>query len=152
LLADRFKLSLPRDKKELPVYALSKTGTGPKLTRSAAYPNQLPGLFFQDLGKLKVSNGSLQDLVNLLQFDVLDRPVLDRTGITGRYDFTLNWTPDDTQFRSWGAAIPHPTGGTNAPPPLSAAIQGQLGLKLDATMASVEIIVIDHVEKPVDDN
>ena len=152
LLADRFKLSLHRDKKELPVYALSKTGTGPKLTRSAAYPNQLPGLFFQDLGKLKVSNGSLQDLVNLLQFDVLDRPVLDRTGITGRYDFTLNWTPDDTQFRSWGAAIPHPTGGTNAPPPLSAAIQGQLGLKLDATMASVEIIVIDHVEKPVDDN
>ena len=152
LLADRFKLSLHRDKKELPVYALSKTGTVPKLTRSAADPNQMPGMFFQDLGKLKVSNGTLQDFANLMQFDVLDRPVLNRTGIAGRYDFTLNWTPDDSQFRSWGATIPHPTGSISQPPPLTAAIQGQLGLKLDSTMASVEIIVIDHVEKPVEAN
>jgi uncharacterized protein (TIGR03435 family) len=151
LLAQRFKLSLHRDKKELSVYALSKTGSVPKLTRSAGDPNQMQGLFFQDLGKLKVSNETLQDFANLMQFEVLDRPVIDRTGLTGRYDFTLDWTPDESQFRTMGAVIPHPT-GTNAPPPLSAAIQGQLGLKLDYTMASVDIIVIDHVEKPGNDN
>ena len=152
LLAQRFKLSLHRDKKELSVYALSKTGTIPKLTLSAGDPNQMPGLFFQDLGKLKVSNGTLQDFANLMQFEVLDRPVIDRTGLTGRYDFTLDWTPDESQFRAMGAVIPHPTGRINQPPPLFAAIRGQIGLKLDSTMASVDIIVIDHVEKPVGDN
>jgi uncharacterized protein (TIGR03435 family) len=51
-----------------------------------------------------------------------------------------------------GAVITHPNGSINQPPPLTAAIQGQLGLKLDSTMASVEVIVIDHVEKPVEVN
>jgi uncharacterized protein (TIGR03435 family) len=83
-----------------------------------------------------------------MQSSVLDRPVVDRTGIAGRYDFALNWTPDDSQFRSWGATIPHPTGGTNAPPPLSTALQEQIGLKLDAARAPFATLVIDHVEKP----
>jgi uncharacterized protein (TIGR03435 family) len=151
LLAQRFKLGLHRDKKELPVYALSKTGSDPKLTRSTADPNQLPDLFFQVLGKLKVSNGTMRDFVSVMQSGVLDRPVLNRTGIAGKYDFTLNWTPDDSQFPGLGVTIPHPTGAT-APPPLSAAIQAQLGLKLDSTMASVQVFVIDHVEKPVEVN
>jgi uncharacterized protein (TIGR03435 family) len=152
LLAQRFKLSLHRDKKELPVYELSKAGAVAKLTRSAEDPKQMQGLFFQDLGKLKVSNETLQDFANLMQFEVLDRPVIDRTGLTGRYDFTLDWTPDESQFRAMGAVITHPNGSINQPPPLTAAIQGQLGLKLDSTMASVEVIVIDHVEKPVEVN
>jgi len=149
-LAERFKLSLHRDKKELLVYELSTARTGPKLTRNVANSNQSPVMYFQDLGKLKVSNGSMQDFVDVMQHYVLDRPVLDRTGIAGKYDFTLNWTPDDSQFLGLGVTIPHPTGSTNAPPPLSAAIQEQLGLKFDSTMASVEILVIDHVEKPID--
>jgi uncharacterized protein (TIGR03435 family) len=148
LLAQRFKLSFHRDKKELQVYALSKAGSGPKVAKSAADPNQLPSLILQDLGKLKVSNGTMQDFVNVMQFGVLDRPVLDRTGIEGRYDFTLNWTPDDSQFPGLGVTIPHPTGSKNEPPPLSAAIQEQIGLKLDPTRASVEALIIDHVEKP----
>ncbi|MGO9776790.1 MAG: M56 family metallopeptidase [Terracidiphilus sp.] len=152
LLAQRFKLSLHRDKKELSVYALSKGGGSSKLVRSQDTLNQEPELYFQDLGKLKVSHGSMQEFVSVMQSSVLDRPVIDRTGLTGRYDFTLDWTPDESQFRAMGAVIPHPTGRINQPPPLSAAIQGQLGLKLDSTMASVEMIVIDHVEKPVEVN
>jgi uncharacterized protein (TIGR03435 family) len=151
LLAKRFKLSLHHDKKELQVFALSKTQAGPKLAKSSADPNQLPEMSFQDLGKLNVRSGSMQDFITVMQSIVLDRPVIDRTGLTGRYKFTLDWTPDDSQFRSWGATIPHPAGAT-APPPLSAAIQGQLGLKLDSTMASVQVFVIDHVEKPVEAN
>jgi uncharacterized protein (TIGR03435 family) len=147
LLAERFKLSLHRDKKELLVYVLSKAGGGPKLVRSAADPSQLPRLASPDPGKLKVSNGTMQDLANLMRFGVLGRPVLDQTGIEGRYDITLNWTPDDSQYPGLGVTIPHPTGSINEPP-LSAAIQEQLGLKLDATRAPVETLVIDHVEKP----
>ena len=148
LLAERFKLSLHRDRKELSVYALSKAGGGPKLAKSAADPNQLPRLIFQDLGKLKVSNGTMQDFANSMQFGVLDRPVLDRTGIEGRYDFTLNWTPDNSQFPGLGATIRHSTDGFHAPPPLSVAIQEQIGLKLDVVRAPVEAFIIDHVEKP----
>jgi uncharacterized protein (TIGR03435 family) len=148
LLAERFKLSLHPDKKELLVYVLNKAGNGAKLTKSAADPNQLPQLNFQDLGKLKVSNGTMQEFVNVMQFGVLDRPVLDRTGITGRWDFTLTWTPDGSQFRGMGARIPPPTDAANAPPNLYAAIQEQVGLKLDATKAVTDVMVVDHVEKP----
>jgi uncharacterized protein (TIGR03435 family) len=148
LLAERFKLSLHGDKKELLVYALNKAGSGAKLTKSAADPNQLPKLVFQDLGKLKVSNGTVQEFANVMQFGVLDRPVVDQTGITGRWDFTLNWTPDDSQFRGMGARIPKPSAAAKAPPNLYAAIEEQIGLKLDATKAITEVMVIDHVEKP----
>jgi uncharacterized protein (TIGR03435 family) len=82
---------------------------------------------------------------------VLDRPVVDRTAIEGRYDFALNWTPDDSQFPGSGVTIPHLT-GTTAPPPLSTAIQEQIGLKLEATRAPIEALVIDHVEKPQERN
>jgi uncharacterized protein (TIGR03435 family) len=94
----------------------------------------------------------MQDLVNVMQFGVLDRPVLDQTGIEGRYDFMLNWTPDDSQYPDLGRKIPHPTAGGHAPPPLSAAIQEQIGLKLDLIRAPVEAFVIDHVEKPQENN
>jgi uncharacterized protein (TIGR03435 family) len=151
-LLARFNLRVHGDKKELSVYSLSKSGSGVKIVQSAGGPNQPPALYFQELGKLKVNNGSMQDFVFVLGSIVLDRPVVDRTGIAGRYDFTLNWTPDNTQFRSWGAIIPHPTGSTNAPPPLVTALQEQIGLKLEAIRAPIETLVIDHVEKPVVSN
>ena len=151
-LLGRFRLRVHRDKKELPVYALSKAGSSAKIVRSAEGANQATDLHFQDLGKLKVNNGSMQDFVSILQSSVLDRPVVDRTGIAGRYDFTLNWTPDDSQFRSSGATIPHTTGDINAPPPLSIALQEQMGLKLEAIRAPIETLVIDQVEKPLVSN
>jgi uncharacterized protein (TIGR03435 family) len=148
LLAERFKLSFHRDKKELSVYVLSVSKTGQKLTKSEGDPNGLPGLWFQGLGKLNVSNATMEDFAGLMQSSVLDRPVLDQTGLTGRWNFILNWTPDDSQFASFGMKIPPPTGGASEPPALYTAIQEQLGLKLEATKAAADVLVVDHVEKP----
>jgi uncharacterized protein (TIGR03435 family) len=150
LLAERFKLSFHRDKKELSVYVLSVSKTGQKLTKSEGDPKGLPGLWFQGLGKLNVRNATMEDFAGLMQSAVLDRPVLDQTGLSGRWDFLLNWTPDDSQFASFGMKIPPPTGGANEPPALYTAIQEQIGLKLDATRAPAEVFVVDHVEKPSD--
>ena len=149
LLVERYMLTFHRDKKELSVYVLSVAKTGPKLSKSDGDPNGLPGLFFRGgLGDLHVTNANMADFSSLMQESVLDRPVLDQTGLAGRFDFTLKWTPDDSQFAGMGAKIPPPTDSANAPPNLYTAIQEQIGLKLDATKAPAEVLVIDHVEKP----
>ncbi len=148
LLADRYKLTLHRDKKELSVYVLGVAKSGPKLTKSEGDPNGLPGLFFQGLGILNVRNATMANFTGLMQEAVLDRPVVDQTGLKGRFDFTLKWTPDDSQFGGMAAKLPPPTDTANVQPPLYTAIQEQMGLKLDATRAPAEVLVIDHVEKP----
>jgi len=148
LVTERSKLTFHRDKRELSVYVLSAAKTGPKLTRSEGDPNGLPGLFFRALGDLNVRNANMADFTSLLQNAVLDRPVVDQTRLAGRWDFLLKWTPDDSQFGGLAAKIPPPTDGSTAPPALYTAIQEQIGLKLDATKAPAEVLVIDHVEKP----
>jgi uncharacterized protein (TIGR03435 family) len=88
------------------------------------------------------------DFAGLLQAAVLDRPVVDQTGLQGRFDFPLKWTPDESQFADMGMKIPPPKDNADAPPGLFTAIQEQIGLKLESTKAPVEVLVIDHVEKP----
>jgi len=150
LVTERFKLTFRQEKRELPVYVLSVAKAGPKLTKSEGDPNGLPGLFFRGkLGDLGVRNANMGDFTGLMQEAVLDRPVLDQTGITGRYDFTLVWTPDDSQFAGMGVKIPPPAAEDGkAPPNLYTAIQEQIGLKLEATKAPADVMVVDHVEKP----
>jgi uncharacterized protein (TIGR03435 family) len=148
LMAERFKLAFHRERKELPVYALSVGATGPKLTKSGGDPIGPPGLEFGGLGTLHVTNSSMASFTQAMQAVVLDKPVVDQTGLEGRFDFDLNWAPDDSQFAGIDAKIPSPTDGANAPPPLAKAIEEQLGLKLDTVSASMEVLVIDHVEKP----
>lgn len=149
LLTERFKLAFHREKKELSVYAITMGKNGPKLTKSASDPNGLPGLGFRGLGDLAARNANMSDFASLLQSAVLDRPVVDQTALSGRFDFTLKWTPDEFQFRSFGAGLPRPPAdAADAPPDLMTAIQQQLGLKLEGAKAPVEILVIDHVEKP----
>ncbi len=148
LLAERFKLAFHRDKKELSVYALTVGKGGPKLTKSAADPNSLPGLGFRGMGDLISRNASMADFAGLLQGAVLDRPVLDQTGLAGRFDFGMKWTPDQFQFVGMGAKVPPPSAAADAPPDLFRAIQEQLGLKLEPTKAQAEVLIIDHVEKP----
>jgi uncharacterized protein (TIGR03435 family) len=149
MLAERFQLTFHHDKKELSVYVLSVAKDGPKLTKSEGDPNGLPGLGFQGLGKLVVRNANMGDFTSMiLQAVVLDRPVLDQTGLAGRFDFTLNWTPDDSQFGGRAANLPPPTDTTNPPPALYTAIQEQIGLKLEATKAPADVMVVDKVEKP----
>lgn len=147
LLADRFQLAFHRDKKELPAYALVVAKTGPKLTKSEGDPNGLPGLFFRGLGVLPARNANMADFAGLMQSAVLDRPVVDQTGLSGRFDFELKWTPDETQFGALGMR-PAPSENPDAPPGLFTAIQQQLGLKLDSVKIPVEVFVIDRVEKP----
>jgi uncharacterized protein (TIGR03435 family) len=149
LLADRFMLTFHRDKQELPVYAITTAKTGSKLTRSEGDPNGLPGMFFRGLGVLPAVNASIADLAGVLQTAVLDRPVVDQTGIAGRYDFTLTWTPDESQFAGLGIRVPPPAANAvNAPPGLFTAIQEQLGLRLESTKAPVDVLVVDRAEKP----
>jgi uncharacterized protein (TIGR03435 family) len=149
LLADRFKLAFHRDKKELSVYAITVGKSGPKLTKSES-TSSLPGLFFRGLGNLPAINATMADFAGVMQGAVLDRPVVDQTGITGRWDFTLLWTPDEFQFGGLGVRPPPPTDKAAAPPDLFAAFQEQLGLKLESTKAPAEVFVIDKVAKPTE--
>jgi len=148
LLADRFQLKFHHEKRELAVYALEVAKSGSKLTKSQGDPNGLPGMFFRGLGILPANNATMQDFAGLLQSAVLDRPVVDQTGLTGRWDFTLNWTPDDSQFVGMGIKVPPPSDKPDAPPGLFTAVQEQLGLKLDSIKAPVDVLVVDRVEKP----
>lgn len=148
LLADRFQLKFHHDKRDLSVYELTVTEKGSKLTKSQGDPNGLPGMFFRGLGVLPAVNATMQDFAGLLQSAVLDRPVVDHTGLSGRWDFTLNWTPDESQFVGLGIKVPPPSDKPDAPPGLFTAIQEQLGLKLNSTKAPVDVLVIDKVEKP----
>jgi uncharacterized protein (TIGR03435 family) len=147
LLEDRFKLTTHRETRELPAYSLVVAPGGPKMTKNDSNPNGLPGLLFRGLGVLPATNATMGDFAGVMQLAVLDRPVIDRTGLQGRFDFTLTWTPDETQFASFGVRIPTST-DPNAPPVLFTAIQEQLGLKFDSVRAPVEVLVIDRVEKP----
>jgi uncharacterized protein (TIGR03435 family) len=78
----------------------------------------------------------------------MDKPVVDRTGLTDRYDFNLNWTPDEGQFAALGGYRAPAQEDPNAPPSLYTALQEQIGLKLESTKANVDTFVIDHIEKP----
>jgi uncharacterized protein (TIGR03435 family) len=148
LLADRFSLAFHREKRELSVYALVVGATGPRLTKSEGDPNGLPSLLFRGLGTLPGRNATMGDLASVMQAAVLDRPVVDQTGLSGRFDFTLTWTPDETQFASMGIRVPPPAGDPSAAPGLFTAIQEQLGLKFESTRAPVDVLVVDRVDRP----
>jgi uncharacterized protein (TIGR03435 family) len=147
-LADRFKLTFHRDQKELAVYAITVAKGGSKLTESIRKPNDPSGFTYRKLGQLTVTNDSIKDFCDGMQGSALDKPVVDHTGLTARYDFTLDWTPDESQFIQMGGYHPPATEDPNAPPALNDAMQQQLGLKIEPTRALADVIVIDHVDKP----
>lgn len=95
----------------------------------------------------------MKEFATWMQSGVMDKPVVDHTGLTGKYDFTLKWTPDDSQFQQFRGTNPNqtpPAAGENAdaPPSLYTAVQEQFGLKIEAGKTMDDVIVIDHVEKP----
>jgi uncharacterized protein (TIGR03435 family) len=151
LMADRFKLTFHHDKRELSAYVISIASGGPKMTKSTAGPNDPTGFGFRGLGDLMVRNLSVADFATWMQSVVMDKPVVDQTGLPDRYDFQLKWTPDDSQFAQFkgiSTKLPPPTDDPNAPPPLYTAFQEQLGLKMGPAEVPDDVIVIDHVEKP----
>ena len=147
-LVDRFQLKFHEDKKEMPAYVLSVAKGGAKMEKAPADAGALPGLFFRGLGVLTVTNATMEDFCHLMQEAVLDRPVVDHTELPGRYNFLLKWTPDESQFGGMGIKVPPPSDAADAPPPLYTAITEQIGLKLDADKAPVQVLVIDHVDHP----
>ena len=150
LLADRFALKFHKDEKEMGAYVLTVGKDGPKaMKQNTGNPNGLPGMFFGPIGTLHVMNAKMQNFTNLMQSAVLDRPVVDKTGLAGRWDFTLTWTPDESQFAGMGVKVPPPAADdANAAPPLFTAIQEQLDLKLEAEKTQVPVLAIDHVAPP----
>ncbi|AFL90533.1 Protein of unknown function (DUF3738) [Terriglobus roseus DSM 18391] len=150
LVADRFALKFHPDKHEMAAYVLSAGPGVPKLERNTS-GGTLPGLFFTGVGKLRVTNATMTDFTSMIQNSVFDRPVVNKTGLEGRWDFVLKWTPDETQFPGAPASMrspPPPTDGVELPPTIYKAVQEQLGLKLDSTKTKVDVMVLDHVEKP----
>jgi uncharacterized protein (TIGR03435 family) len=146
LLVDRFQLAFHGDRQELPVYTINVAKGGLKISKSLT-KGETPFMVFPRPGNLASNNVSMADFCKLFQRGFLDRPVVDQTGLTGRYDFTLVWTPD--QLR---AAAPNPNALAPAvadpAPDLFTATQQQLGLKIDAAKLRIEVLVIDKAEKP----
>jgi uncharacterized protein (TIGR03435 family) len=151
LLADRFQLTFHRDEKEMRVYTLTVAKGGSKLKESTlspdASPQGPPPLIFvvlPQLIRLPARYATMDEFASVLQRATLELPVLDRTGLSGRYDFDLEFTPDETVF---GGALGKETDNSTTPG-LFAAIQQQLGLRLEATRGAVQALVIDHIERP----
>jgi len=149
LLAARFQLKFHHDKRAVSAYVLSITQSGPKnlIKSDSTYP--LPSLEFQATPGgllLPAKNAAIAQFAAMLQAVVLDRPVIDQTSITGKFDFQLTFMPDDSQFNGHPPAVPSAT--TNTAPNLFDAIEQQLGLHLHAEKTPVDVLVIDHIEKP----
>jgi uncharacterized protein (TIGR03435 family) len=147
VLADRFGMKVHDERRELSVYALTVAKGGPKLTKSLGNPNGPPNDNFSTSAYMKETNTTMGEFAKAMQY-VVDRPVLDQTKLEGRWDFLLKWTPDESQFTAIGYKIPPPTENPNAPPGLFAAIQEQIGLKLEAVKAQAQVLVVDAVERP----
>jgi uncharacterized protein (TIGR03435 family) len=132
LLADRFKLVVHHESKLMSVYELMVAKAGSKLKESVG-----PRTFFTARpGLISGTQVSTRELVVALS-RLLDRSVTDHTNLAGLYDVKVDWTPDSA------------TGDLGVF--LFTAIQEQLGLKLESTKGPVEVLVIDHLEKPTPD-
>ena len=150
LLAQRFGLTIHHEQRQLSVFAITLAKGGPKLQVSPAAQDDQSGFAFRNIGDLSVHNMTIADFANWMQATVTDRPMVDQTGLKDRYDFTLKWTPDDSQFAQFRSTsrLPTPKNDPNAPPALNDAAQQQLGLRIEAVKALDDVIVIDHVDHP----
>jgi uncharacterized protein (TIGR03435 family) len=150
ILADRFKLAVHHETRELPLYVLTVAKGGPKLKQSApddpaAATPRRRGMMMGN-GKVTATDAQLSMLVTALSRN-LGRTIIDKTGLTGNYDFSLQWAPNE------GSAAPGPDGAASAVDPgasIFTAVQEELGLKLESTKGPVDVIVIDHIERPTE--
>jgi bla regulator protein blaR1 len=161
LLADRFKLAIHFETREVPVLALTlvKPGkTGPKFIPhdegpSCDTPDVIPprcGSTFRMRSSTGLFTGGARDVSleiiasGLSGLGNLDRPVLDRTGLTGKFDYKLEWTPEPNGTTPPNPdAQPDPQGTT-----FLQALREQLGLKVESTKGPIATPVIDRIERP----
>jgi uncharacterized protein (TIGR03435 family) len=147
LLVDRFQLKTHTETRVLSVYAITVAKDGAKMAKDTDPANAPYGFGQVGLINLTIPNMTMNDFASWMHTFVMDRPVVDQTGLTDRYDFQLKWTPDDSQFTQVGT-LPPTNDNPNAPPNLYTAIQQQIGLKIEPTKAPDTVLVIDHVEQP----
>jgi uncharacterized protein (TIGR03435 family) len=170
VLVERFNLKYHVEQRELPTYALVIAKGGPKLTESKpgnAGPHEFPnpgpgapgrdplgrrGMITMGPGRIDAQGGGMDFLAHSLSPNV-GRTVLDKTGLTGRYDFTLQWAPDPGMMPAGshggeGTPTRGDTAADQGGPSLFTALQEQLGLKLESQKGTVDVIVIDHIDTP----
>jgi len=153
LLADRFHLTMRHETREMPVWALTVAKGGPKFGATKEPPAGLNDgedgtkpydsskpyktRWKLDRGLLEGQDVTMDNFEDMLwgQREIESRKIMDQTGLTGRYDLTLKWASVDDAREPDG-------------PSLFTAIQEQLGLKLESTKAPVDVLVIDHIERP----
>jgi uncharacterized protein (TIGR03435 family) len=136
LLADRFKLAFHREQREMQVYGLAVGKNGPKFKESPPDADPMGHISGGRNDTLNLPKATMEDLVGLI--NGLDHPVVDRTGLTGVYGIKLTYTPENRITR---AAEPEDVS-------IFTAVQEQLGLRLVPQKTEIEILVVDHVEKP----
>lgn len=143
LLVDRFKLKVHWETRQRPQYKLVIAKGGPKLhaVQDGDSNARAAGIRISK-GLMDAHGIGTDEFAGLLRGE-LGRPVVDGTGLTGQYDFKLQWVPDESQPNSGGEVAPPDATG----PSIFAAIR-ELGLKLEAIKGPVEVLVVDSVEKP----
>lgn len=136
LLADRFHLKAHFETRVMPVYDLIVAKGGPKLTEN---PNRTRSMAAVGADKIRGTAVPIHRLTGMLEAvpDIDGRVVIDKTGLTGTYDFTLKWTPLN--------ATPSPDTDSIS---LFTALQDQLGLKLVPAKEPSQVLIIDHIERP----
>jgi uncharacterized protein (TIGR03435 family) len=138
LLVDRCKLKAHQETKELPVYNLVIAKDGLKMKEA---PADQGGMGTYTGSEITAKATSIENLALSLSGTV-GRIIVDKTGLTARYDFTLKWAPDEAP------KIVNGESGVDAGPSIFTALQEQLGLRLVPAKGPVETLVIDHIEKP----
>jgi len=163
LLADRFKLTLHHDTKQLPIYALVVAKGGLKLHESkpddanpdpaneSLHPTRkgMVRMSFQSTAFEMTATGMSMDGLARQLASQLHSTVQNETGIKGIYDFTLHFTPDDAPMDATGGGA-NASLADNSGTSIFAAVQDQLGLKLESKKGPVDVVVVDHVDKPSD--
>jgi len=154
VLTERFKLTMHHETRSLPVYALTVAKGGTKLKPAVEKPDT-PAIAKHGPGAIKVGSGlvtaegtTIPYFVGVLSGE-LGRTVVDKTGLTGVYDISLTWSGDEGQGGGLGTSG-SARGNEASGPSLFTAVREQLGLKLESVKSPVDVIVIDHVEKPTE--
>ena len=141
LLMDRFQLQFQREKRELSCFTLTLAKGGPKIEATKSAPDAGQDQTGNNSGSRaswRFTNNSMPEFAQFLQMAVMDRPVVDQTGLKGKFDFKLTWTTNPEVA----------TTDANAPPGFLTAIQEQAGLKVEPSRAEVDVLAITHAEKP----
>lgn len=150
LLADRFGLKMHEEKREMSAFVLTVAKDGPKF-KETEMKGPLPGLGFRP-GKggltFMMRNATMTDFAGIMQVLVLDRPMVDETGLTGHYDMSFTFTPDGSMFGGHAPPMPPSDATTEVAPGIVEGMEKDAGLKLEAKKTPVTVLVIDHVTKP----